>query len=91
MVFNCMVFGSCDTESKQVIFQCVIVHCRWILQDQEVKVPGCGGLMQQQVYNSFHYLELPSCQSEVVTAESLFGLAAPFSYSPVLPSPAPGP
>lgn len=76
--FNRTVFGSCDTELQQVRFQCVTVHCRWILQDQGVRVPGCSGLMQQQVYSSSHdFLQSPSCRSEVLTAETLLALQHP--------------
>lgn len=76
--FNRTVFGSCDTELQQVRFQCVTVHCRWILQDQGVRVPGCSGLMQQQVYSSSHdFLESPCCRSEVLTAEILLALQHP--------------
>lgn len=90
--FSCVVFGSCDTELQQVRFQCVTVHCRWILQDQGLRVPGCSGLMQQQVYNCSHdFLKSLSCQPEVLTAETLLALQHPCPSPPVLPSPAAGP
>lgn len=85
--FNCMVFGSCDTELQQVRFHCVTVHCRWILQDHGVRVPGCGGLMHRQVYNSSHdFLESPSCRSEVLTAETLLALQHPHPTHPCFPA-----
>lgn len=85
--FNCMVFASCDTELQQVRFQCVTVHCRWILQEQGVRVPGCSGLMQQQVYNSSHdFLESPSCRSEVLTTETLLALQHPCPTHLCLPA-----
>lgn len=84
--FNCMVFGSCDTELQQVRFQCVTVRCRCTLQDRVVRVPGCSGLMQQQVYNSSHdFLESPSCRSEVFTAETLLALQHPYPTHPCFP------
>lgn len=91
--FNRTVFGSCDTELQQVRFQCVTVHCRWILQDQGVRVPGCSGLMQQQVYSSSHdFLQSPSCRSEVLTAEPFWPCSTLVLHTPASqPSPGPQP